>query len=137
MSYFRLALKAGIDKQNTEYGAEGGFTDGDNVRFRFGLPEKLGGWTYFNGAPNYLVGFASETFSWNNTAGTPYLAVGTNRKIYVSVGGAWSDITPLRETTAAGRRPWRRDRGLCHVLRRSNFGRRYYGGCFKRRIRNH
>ena len=102
MSYFRLALKAGIDKQNTEYGAEGGFTDGDNVRFRFGLPEKLGGWTYFNGAPNYLVGFASETFSWNNTAGTPYLAVGTNRKIYVSVGGAWSDITPLRETTAAG-----------------------------------
>lgn len=102
MSYFRLALKAGIDKQNTEYGAEGGFTDGDNVRFRFGLPEKIGGWTYFNGAPNYLVGFASETFSWNNTAGTPYLAVGTNRKVYVSVGGAWSDITPLRETTAAG-----------------------------------
>jgi hypothetical protein len=102
MSYFRLALKAGIDKQNTEYGAEGGFTDGDNVRFRFGLPEKIGGWTYFNDAPNYLVGFASETFSWNNTAGTPYLAVGTNRKIYVSVGGAWSDITPLRETTAAG-----------------------------------
>ncbi len=102
MAYFRLALKPGIDKQNTEYGAEGGFTDGDNVRFRFGLPEKLGGWTYFNGAPNYLVGFASETFSWNNTEGTPYLAVGTNRKIYVSVGGAWSDITPLRETTGAG-----------------------------------
>ena len=37
MAYFRLALNAGIDKQNTEYGAEGGWTDGDNVRFRFGL----------------------------------------------------------------------------------------------------
>jgi len=102
MAYFRLALKAGMDKQNTEYGAEGGWTDGDNVRFRFGLPEKIGGWTNFNGSASYLVGFASETFSWNNNAGTPYLAVGTERKIYISVGGAWSDITPLRLTTAAG-----------------------------------
>ena len=102
MAYFRLALNAGIDKQNTEYGAEGGWTDGDNVRFRFGLPEKIGGWTNFNNVASYLVGFASETFSWNNNAGVPYLAVGTNRKIYVSVGGAWSDITPLRATTAAG-----------------------------------
>jgi hypothetical protein len=102
MAYFRLALKAGMDKQNTEYGAEGGWTDGDNVRFRFGLPEKIGGWTNFNGSASYLVGFSSETFSWNNNAGTPYLAVGTERKVYVSVGGAWSDITPLRLTTAAG-----------------------------------
>lgn len=102
MAYFRLALKPGIDKQNTEYGAEGGWTDGDNIRFRYGMPEKIGGWTYFNGTENYLVGFVSFTFSWNNLAGTPYLAVGTNRKIYVSVGGAWYDITPLRATTAAG-----------------------------------
>jgi hypothetical protein len=87
MAYFRLALNAGIDKQNTEYGAEGGWTDGDNVRFRFGLPEKIGGWTNFNGVASYLVGFASETFSWNNNAGVPYLAVGTDRKIYVSAGG--------------------------------------------------
>jgi len=102
MAYFRLALKAGMDKQNTEYGAEGGWTNGDNVRFRFGLPEKIGGWTNFNGVASYLVGFASETFSWNNNAGVPYLAVGTERKIYVSAGGTWSDITPLRATTAAG-----------------------------------
>jgi len=91
MAYFKLALNPGIDKQNTEYGAEGGWTNGDNVRFRFGLPEKIGGWTNFNNAASYLVGFASETFSWNNTAGSPYLAVGTNRKIYVSTGGAWHD----------------------------------------------
>ncbi len=102
MAYFRLALKPGIDKQNTEYGAEGGWTDGDNIRFRYGMPEKIGGWTYFNSTADYLVGFASYTFSWNNLAGTPYLAVGTDRKIYVSVGGAWYDITPLRATTAAG-----------------------------------
>lgn len=102
MAFFRLALKPGIDKQNTEYGAEGGWTDGDNIRFRYGLPEKIGGWTYFTGTANYLVGFASDLFSWNNLAGTPYLATGTNRKVYVSVGGLWYDITPLRATTAAG-----------------------------------
>tara|TARA_R110001599_G_scaffold149602_5_gene333512 strand:+ start:2989 stop:4857 length:1869 start_codon:yes stop_codon:yes gene_type:complete len=102
MAYFRLALKPGIDKQNTEYGAEGGWTNCDNVRFRFGLPEKIGGWTYFNSSPNYLVGQTNEVFSWNNLSGTPYLAVGTNRKVYVSLGGAWSDITPIRAITAAG-----------------------------------
>ena len=102
MAFFKLTLAPGIDKQNTEYGAEGGWTDGDNIRFRYGLPEKIGGWTYFNDSADYLVGFASSTFSWNNLAGTPYLAVATSRKIYVSIGGAWYDITPLRTTTAAG-----------------------------------
>jgi len=102
MAFFKLTLAPGIDKQNTEYGAEGGWTDGDNIRFRYGLPEKIGGWTYFNGTADYLVGFGSHTFSWNNLAGTPYLAVGTNRKIYISVGGAWYDITPIRLTTSAG-----------------------------------
>jgi len=102
MAYLRLALKPGIDKQNTEYGAEGGWTDGDNIRFRYGLPEKIGGWTYFNGTPDYLVGETSEIFTWNNLASTPYVAAATNRKVYVSVGGAWYDITPLRATTSAG-----------------------------------
>jgi len=100
MSFFRLALKPGIDKQNTEYGAEGGWTDGDNVRFRYGLPEKIGGWQEYNG--QYLVGFASDIFSWTALNGTPYMAVGTDRKLYVETGGAFVDITPIRETTAAG-----------------------------------
>ena len=102
MAYLRLALQPGIDKQNTEYGAEGGWTDGDNIRFRYGLPEKIGGWTYFNGTADYLVGETSEIFTWNNLASTPYVAAATNRKVYVSVGGAWYDITPLRATTSAG-----------------------------------
>jgi len=54
MAFFKLTLAPGIDKQNTEYGAEGGWTDGDNIRFRYGLPEKIGGWTYFNGTADYL-----------------------------------------------------------------------------------
>jgi len=102
MAYFRLALKPGIDKQNTEYGAEGGWIDGDYIRFRYGLPEKLGGWTPFSENEAYLVGMPSEVFTWNNLEGTPFTMVGTTRKLYSFYGGNWTDITPLRSTTAPG-----------------------------------
>jgi hypothetical protein len=102
MAYLRLALRPGIDKQNTEYGAEGGWTDCDFVRFRYGLPEKLGGWTKFGQQANYLLGQVSEVFSWTDLDGVPYVAVGTNRKLYIYNAGSWSDITPIRNTTSAG-----------------------------------
>jgi hypothetical protein len=102
MSYFKLTLKPGIDKQNTEYGAEGGWTDCDNVRFRYGLPEKIGGWTKFPEIPQYLIGMVSEVYAWKDLSGAPYVIAGTNRKLYVSSGGFWSDITPIRATTSAG-----------------------------------
>jgi hypothetical protein len=98
----RLFLKPGIDKQNTEYGAEGGWIDGDYIRFRYGLPEKLGGWTQFNVTSPYFVGAVSEVFTWNDLDGAPYAALGTNRKLYVFYGGAWFDLTPIRATTSAG-----------------------------------
>jgi hypothetical protein len=100
MALLRLFLKPGIDKQNTEYGAEGGWVDGDYVRFRYGLPEKLGGWTEFGNTLVNFVGSASEIFSWNALDGTPYAALGTNRKVYAFYGGAWADITPIRATGA-------------------------------------
>jgi len=102
MSYFRLNIKPGIDKQNTEYGAEGGYTDGDNIRFRYGLPEKIGGWQGFVGQDTYLVGMPSEVFTWTSLTGVPYAIVGTTKKLYVATGGVWSDVTPIRETTAVG-----------------------------------
>lgn len=102
MAYLRLALNPGIDKQNTEYGAEGGWIDSDYVRFRYGLPEKMGGWTMFAGQTNYLVGLCSEVFTWTDLDGVPYAAVGTNRKLYIFYAGTWTDITPIRETTIAG-----------------------------------
>ena len=102
MPLLRLFLKPGIDKQNTEYGAEGGWIDGDYVRFRYGLPEKLGGWAWFNELPEYLIGLPSDVLTWNDLAGLPRLIVGTNRKLYTFYGGNWYDITPLRVTTAAG-----------------------------------
>jgi hypothetical protein len=102
MALARLFLKPGIDSQNTEYGAEGGWTEGDFIRFRYGLPEKLGGWTKFNNSASYLVGLASEVFTWNALDGSPYAAVGTSRKLYAFFGGSWADITPLRDTTDPG-----------------------------------
>lgn len=102
MAYFKLNLAPGIDKQNTEYGAEGGWTNCDNVRFRYGLPEKIGGWVNFEGNETYLVGAASEVFTWTSLTGVPHVIVGTNRKLYVSTNGIWNDITPIRATTAAG-----------------------------------
>jgi hypothetical protein len=102
MPLLRLFLKPGIDKQNTEYGAEGGWIDGDYVRFRYGLPEKLGGWAWFNELPEYLIGLPSDVLTWNDLNGLPRLIVGTNRKLYTFYGGNWYDITPLRVTTAAG-----------------------------------
>ena len=102
MPLTRLFLKPGIDKQNTEYGAEGGWIEGDFIRFRYGLPEKLGGWTLFNNADNYLVGLVSDIITWNALDASPYAAVGTTRKLYVFFGGFWTDITPIRLTTSAG-----------------------------------
>lgn len=99
MALLRLFLNPGIDKQNTEYGAEGGWIDSDYVRFRYGLPEKIGGWTFFGDFPTYLIGMPSEIFAWNSLSGAPYVAVGTDRKVYVYYGGQWSDITPIRKTT--------------------------------------
>jgi hypothetical protein len=79
MALARIVLKPGVDKQNTEYGAEGGWIDSDYVRFRYGLPEKMGGWTQFNESAAYLVGMTSEIYTWNGLDGAPYMIVGTNR----------------------------------------------------------
>ena len=98
MALLRLFLKPGVDKQNTEYGAEGGWVDSDYVRFRYGLPEKIGGWTQFDNVSSSFVGAVSEIFTWNDLLGVPYAVLGTNRKVYAYTGGAWADITPIRAT---------------------------------------
>jgi hypothetical protein len=98
MPLIRLFLKPGIDKQNTEYGAEGGYIDCDNVRFRYGLPEKIGGWTPFNGQDQYLVGGVVDCLAWTSVENVPYFAVATTKKIYIFNSGLWYDITPIRDT---------------------------------------
>ena len=100
MPLTKVAFAAGIDKQDSKYGAEGRWINSDYVRFRYGLPEKVGGWTAFSSGYN-LIGVARDTWSWNALDGTPYLAVGTNKKLYGYTGGAYGDITPIRATNVS------------------------------------
>ena len=86
----------GFDKQSTEYGAEGKWVDGENVRFRYGQPEKIGGWIKL--ISDKLYGSVRAQFAWSSLDGTRYLALGTDKKLYVYTEGSVTDITPLRNT---------------------------------------
>ena len=88
----------GINKEVTDYTGEGKWTDGDNVRFFQGLPQKIKGWEKF--ISTTLVGVARDMHAWVALDGTRYNAVGTDRKLYVIEEGLAYDITPIRETQA-------------------------------------
>lgn len=90
----------GINKEGTDYSAEGGWFDSNLVRFRQGLPEKIGGWEKY--LPNTLSGIARKLHGWVATNGTRLFAIGTTNKLYWQEGAAYNDITPIRSTTAAG-----------------------------------
>ena len=92
----KLGFAPGFNKQVTETGAEGQWFDGDNVRFRYGTPEKIGGWSQL-GEDN-LTGTTSAIHHWENNNSIKYAALGTNRILYVYAGGTYYDIHPIRET---------------------------------------
>ena len=96
MPLTQLTFQPGIDTENTETGAEGRWTNCDKIRFRKGLPQKIGGWTKFS--TSYYVGSARALFSWLDLDGFRYASLGTNRKVYVYRDGTNADITPLRQT---------------------------------------
>jgi len=96
----QLKFKPGINREVTSYTAEGGWYDMDKVRFRNGLPEKIGGWERVSS--NTFLGTCRALFTWNDLTPETLLAVGTNVKYYIDRGGAYYDVTPIRETTAAG-----------------------------------
>ena len=95
-----LTLKPGVNRESTRYAAEGTYYETDKVRFRFGLPEKIGGWQRIS-ASTYL-GVARSLTNWATLGGQNLLAVGTNLKYYIERGGQYFDVTPIRLTTAAG-----------------------------------
>ena len=95
-----LTLKPGVNRESTRYSAEGTYYETDKVRFRFGLPEKIGGWQRIS--PNTYLGVARSMVNWTTLGGQNLLAFGTNLKYYIERGGAYGDVTPIRLTTAAG-----------------------------------
>ena len=93
MPLTRVNIRPGFNKQVTQTGAEGKWTDGDFVRFRYGLPEKIGGWEQIVNAS--LIGAAREQFVWADLDGRRYAAIGTNKLLIIYYEGAFFDITPL------------------------------------------
>ena len=94
MTLTKIQLKPGIQKQTSSLGASGGFTDCDNIRFRYGLPEKIGGWE--KTTDNKLIGVARDAHHWVALDGTRLAALGTDKKLYVYGNGILYDITPVR-----------------------------------------
>ena len=94
MTLTKIQLKPGIQKQTSDLGASGGFVDSDNVRFRYGLPEKIGGWEQTQS--NTLIGVARDAHHWVALDGTRLSALGTDKKLYIFANDILYDITPER-----------------------------------------
>ena len=102
MQLVDLKFKPGIDKQDTAYSAGDSrkYIDSDFVRFHYGKPERWGGWKNLPNPNKTIVGVVRDTHSWVGLDGLRYLALGTDRKLYIYNEGAVYDITPIRETQA-------------------------------------
>jgi hypothetical protein len=94
MTLTKIQLKPGIQKQTSNLGASGGYVDCDNVRFRYGLPEKIGGWQQTQS--NTLIGVARDAHHWVALDGTRLSALGTDKKLYIFANDILYDITPER-----------------------------------------
>jgi len=94
----KIGFAPGINKQVTETGAEGQWVDCDNVRFRYGTPEKIGGWKQLGGS-NDLTGAGRGLHHFVSSTSIKYSIIGTNRILYAYSGGVFYDIHPIKTTT--------------------------------------
>jgi hypothetical protein len=95
----KFLFKPGINKEGTAYSNEGGWFDSNLVRFRKGLPEKIGGWA--KASANSFKSTGRALHAWVNLTGTKFIGLGTTWKYYVLDGDGYYDVTPLRSTTGA------------------------------------
>ena len=96
----KIGFQPGINKQITPTGAEGQWVDCDNVRFRYGIPEKMGGWNQLGTLnENELTGAGRGLHHFINSLGRKYAIIGTNRILYAFSGGVFYDIHPIQTTT--------------------------------------
>ncbi len=95
-----LKFRPGINKETTSYSNKGGWNDCDLVRFRFGYPEKLGGWEKYTSLT--FLGTSRSLHAWANLQGNNYLGIGTEKKFYIEESQGYNDITPLRRRVIDG-----------------------------------
>jgi len=96
MALIDFKVLPGIDKQDTESGAENRWVDCDNTRFRYGLPEKVGGWSSL--ISDTIVGVARRQFAFVDLDGNKYVAIGTDKFLLLYFEGQLFDITPVKST---------------------------------------
>ena len=100
MPLTKLQFRPGINRETTSYTNEGGWFDGDKVRFRFGVPEKIGGWE--RATESTFLGTCRALKPFVALDGSRFMGLGTHLKYYIEEGGIYNDITPIRSTTSAG-----------------------------------
>ena len=93
----KIKFAPGFNKQVTSTGGESQWVNGDNVRFRYGSPEKIGGWAQLGSVD--ITGRNTAIHHFVNTSGIKYAVLGTNRILYAYSGGIFYDIHPIKATT--------------------------------------
>jgi len=93
----KLQFRPGLNKDQTNYTNEGGWFECDKIRFRSGYPEKIGGWA--KATLQTFLGTCRQMFNYVTSYGDNILAMGTNLKVYLQVGGSFYDITPIQHTS--------------------------------------
>lgn len=96
MTITKIGLRPGVNREGTNYSAEGFYYDCDKIRFRSGKPEKIGGWQRLSSSS--FQGTCRSIENWSTLAGNNYVGLGTNLKYYIESGGGYNDITPIRKT---------------------------------------
>lgn len=96
MPFLKLRFKPGINRDTTNYANEGGWYECDKIRFFSGYPQKIGGW--IESTSERFIGTCRQLWNWITSYTDNLLALGTNKKVYIEVGGQFYDITPLRAT---------------------------------------
>ena len=95
----KLQFRPGLNREGTDYSNEGGWYDGDKIRFRSGFPEKIGGWTQLSS--NQYLGVCRSIWVWldgDAGEGTTYIGLGASSKYYIYSGGVYNDVTPIVQT---------------------------------------
>lgn len=96
MPFMKLQFRPGINREITAYSNEGGWVNGNRVRFQKGYPEQIGGWEQYSSTT--FLGTCRALLPWVSIAGDVFLGVGTHLKYYINQGAAFNDITPIRST---------------------------------------
>ena len=118
MALIDFKFLPGIDKQDTTSGAEQRWVDSDNVRFRYGLPEKVSGWSSL--VTNTIVGVARREFAFVDLSGNRYVAIGTDKFLLIYFEGQLYDITPLKATLSAATIATTDTSAVCNITTATN-----------------